>query len=67
MKYNPKRNDRLAQLPGFQNIHPYQPVETIQGLLKVLYSLQEMLAEIAGMDAVTLQPAAGAHGNLPPC
>ncbi len=64
MKYNPKRNDRLAQLPGFQNIHPYQPVETIQGLLKVLYSLQEMLAEIAGMDAVTLQPAAGAHGEL---
>jgi len=64
MKYNPKRNDRLAQLPGFQNLHPYQPEDTVQGLLKALHCLQEMLAEIAGMDAVTLQPAAGAHGEL---
>jgi glycine dehydrogenase subunit 2 len=64
MKYNPKRNDRLAQLPGFQNLHPYQPEDTVQGLLKALHSLQEMLAEIAGMDAVTLQPAAGAQGEL---
>lgn len=64
MNYNPKRNDRLAQLPGFQNLHPYQPERTVQGLLKALHSLEEMLAEIAGMDAVTLQPAAGAHGEL---
>jgi len=64
MKYNPKRNDRLAQLPGFQNLHPYQPEGTVQGLLGALHSLQEMLAEIAGMDAVTLQPAAGAQGEL---
>jgi glycine dehydrogenase subunit 2 len=64
MKYNPKRNDRLAQLPGFLNLHPYQPLETVQGLLGALYALQQILAEIAGMEAVTLQPAAGAHGEL---
>lgn len=64
MKYNPKRNDRLAQLPGFLDLHPYQPVETVQGLLAALHTLEKMLAEIAGMDAVTLQPAAGAHGEL---
>ena len=64
MKYNPKRNDRLAQLPGFANLHPYQPLETVQGLLGALHALQQILAEIAGMEAVTLQPAAGAHGEL---
>lgn len=64
MKYNPKRNDRLAELPGFLQLHPYQPEETLQGLLRLLCGLQQMLAEIAGMDAVTLQPAAGAHGEL---
>jgi len=64
MKYNPKRNERLAGLPGFADVHPYQPEASIQGLLAILYDLQEMLAEIGGMDAVSLQPAAGAHGEL---
>jgi len=64
MKYNPKRNERLAGLPGFLDVHPYQPEQTIQGLLELLYRSQTMLAEIAGLDAVSLQPAAGAHGEL---
>jgi glycine dehydrogenase subunit 2 len=64
MKYNPKRNERLASLPGFADVHPYQPAETIQGLLEILYAVQEMLAEIAGLPAVSLQPAAGAHGEM---
>jgi len=64
MKYNPKRNDRVANLPGFLNLHPYQPEATVQGLLECLYTLEGMLAEVAGMDAVTLQPAAGAQGEL---
>src|SRR5436853_3097905 len=59
MKYNPKRNERLASLPGLADLHPYQPEETTQGLLQLLFELQEMLAEIAGLDAVSLQPAAG--------
>ncbi len=64
MKYNPKRNERLASLPGLVDLHPYQPGETIQGLLEMFFSLQEMLAEIAGLPAVSLQPAAGAHGEM---
>jgi glycine dehydrogenase subunit 2 len=64
MKYNPKRNERLASLAGMADLHPYQPEETLQGLLQLLFELQEMLAEIAGLDAVALQPAAGAHGEL---
>ncbi len=64
MKYNPKRNERLAALPGFLNVHPYQPVSTLQGMLDLLYHLQEFLAEISGLPAVSLQPAAGAHGEL---
>ncbi|GAB4132418.1 MAG: aminomethyl-transferring glycine dehydrogenase subunit GcvPB [Thermogutta sp.] len=64
MKYNPKRNDRVAGLPGFVNLHPYQPEGAVQGLLECLHTLEGMLAEIAGMDAVTLQPAAGAQGEL---
>jgi glycine dehydrogenase subunit 2 len=64
MKYNPKRNERLASLPGMIDLHPYQPEETLQGLLELLYELQEMLAEISGLPAVSLQPAAGAHGEL---
>lgn len=64
MKYNPKRNDRAAGLPGFANLHPYQPAAAVQGLLECLHILEGMLAEIAGMDAVTLQPAAGAQGEL---
>ncbi|MFV2068047.1 MAG: aminomethyl-transferring glycine dehydrogenase subunit GcvPB [Pirellulales bacterium] len=64
MKYNPKRNERLASLPGLLDVHPYQPPETVQGLLELLFELQEMLAEISGLPEVTLQPAAGAHGEL---
>jgi glycine dehydrogenase subunit 2 len=64
MKYNPKRNERLASLPGFASLHPHQPDASIQGMLELLYSLQEMLAEIAGLHAVSLQPAAGAHGEF---
>ncbi|MBX6770561.1 MAG: aminomethyl-transferring glycine dehydrogenase subunit GcvPB [Chloroflexi bacterium] len=64
MKYNPKINEDVARLPGFARIHPYQPIEMVQGALQLMYELQEYLAEISGMDAVTLQPAAGAHGEL---
>jgi len=64
MKHNPKRNERLANLPGIADLHPYQPDETVQGLLQLLFELQEMLAEISGLPAVSLQPAAGAHGEL---
>src|SRR4051812_46735192 len=64
MKYNPKRNERLASLPGIADLHPYQPERTLQGLLELLYDLQGMLAEIAGLPAVSLQPAAGAQGEL---
>lgn len=63
MKYNPKRNEAVARLSGFADIHPYQPVDTVQGSLEVLFSLQTYLAEITGMDAVSLQPAAGAAGE----
>ncbi len=63
MKYNPKRHERLAALPGVAGLHPYQDESTLQGMLEILYSLQEMLAEIAGLDSVSLQPAAGARGD----
>ncbi len=64
MKYNSKRNERMAALPGIVDLHPLQPEETIQGLLELLYELQQMLGEISGLPAVSLQPAAGAHGEL---
>jgi glycine dehydrogenase subunit 2 len=64
MKYNPKVHEEIARLPGFAQVHPLQPVETAQGALALMHELQEMLAEITGMDAVTLAPAAGAHGEL---
>jgi glycine dehydrogenase subunit 2 len=64
MKYNPKVNEKTAGLPGFASLHPLQPVETAQGALAVMYELQAMLAHICGMAATTLQPAAGAHGEL---
>ncbi len=64
MKYNPKVNEAAARLPGFAGLHPLQPAETAQGILELLWRLERMLAEIAGMDAVTLQPAAGAQGEL---
>ena len=64
MKYNPKRNERLAGSPGWLDLHPYQPEETLQGMLELLYRSQEMLAEIGGLSGVSLQPAAGAHGEM---
>lgn len=64
MKYNPKVNELLASLEGFTNLHPLQADEDCQGALELMYNLQEKLKYITGMDAVTLQPAAGAHGEL---
>lgn len=64
MKYNPKRHERLAGLPGLVDLHPYLPDSNIQGMLRILYGMQEMLAEIAGLPAVSLQPAAGAQGEF---
>jgi len=64
MKYNPKVNEEVASLPGFTCIHPYQPEELSQGALELIYELERMLSEISGMDAISLQPAAGAHGEL---
>ena len=64
MKYNPKVNEKIAAMPAFTNIHPYQPVSQIQGALEVLYDMQNFLGEITGLPKVTLQPAAGAHGEL---
>jgi glycine dehydrogenase subunit 2 len=64
MKYNPKRHERLSALPGLANVHPLQADESCQGMLELLWELQNILAEVAGLDAVSLQPAAGAHGEL---
>ena len=64
MKYNPKRNERVARMPGFADLHPYQPESTLQGMLQLLYEMQEYLQEISGLAACSLQPAAGAHGEL---
>ena len=64
MKYNPKVNEDIAKMSGFSNIHPYTPEDLSQGILQLMYELQRFLAEITGMDDVTLQPAAGAHGEL---
>lgn len=63
MKYNPKVNEDVARYPGFTWLHPYQSEDTVQGALELMYNLQEDLQEITGMDRVTLQPAAGAHGE----
>lgn len=64
MKYNPKRHERLAALPGWANLHPLQSDESCQGMLHMLWEMQNILGEIAGLDAVSLQPAAGAQGEL---
>lgn len=64
MKYNPKVNEAVARLDGFTKVHPYQPEETVQGSLELMYQMEKMLAEVAGMERVTLQPAAGAHGEM---
>jgi len=64
MKYNPKRHERWANLPGLVDLHPAQPDDQVQGMLHILFELQQMLGEIAGLPAVSLQPAAGAHGEF---
>jgi glycine dehydrogenase subunit 2 len=64
MKYNPKVNEVVARYPGFSTVHPLAPASTLQGALQLLYDLERMLAEICGMDYVSLQPAAGAQGEL---
>ncbi|MSP62275.1 MAG: glycine dehydrogenase subunit 2 [Myxococcales bacterium] len=64
MKYNPKVNERVARMPGFAGLHPAQPVSTLQGALAVMWKLERLLCEISGFARATLQPAAGAHGEL---
>ena len=64
MKYNPKINEAMASLSGFTDIHPLQPIDTVQGCLEVLHTAESLLCEITGMDAMTFQPAAGAHGEF---
>ncbi len=64
MKYNPKVHEDVAIMPGWAHIHPYQPEETIQGALRVQYELGQWLMQLTGMDAISLQPAAGAHGEF---
>ncbi|GGE73844.1 aminomethyl-transferring glycine dehydrogenase subunit GcvPB [Priestia taiwanensis] len=63
MKYNPKVNEYVARLKGFSSVHPLQDEKTVQGAMELMYDLQQHLIEITGMDEVTLQPAAGAHGE----
>ncbi|HML37924.1 MAG TPA: aminomethyl-transferring glycine dehydrogenase subunit GcvPB, partial [Bacillota bacterium] len=64
MKYNPKINEDAAAMAGFRDLHPYQPESTFQGALELMYELDGMLSEITGMEKFSLQPAAGAHGEL---
>ena len=64
MKYNPRVNEVVARLDGLANAHPYQPERASQGALRIMKTLSDCLTEITGMDAITLQPAAGAHGEL---
>jgi len=64
MKYNPRVNERLVQLPGFRDLHPHQEADGCQGALELMWRLEAALAEVAGLDAVTLQPAAGSQGEL---
>ncbi|HXV57619.1 MAG TPA: aminomethyl-transferring glycine dehydrogenase subunit GcvPB [Gaiellaceae bacterium] len=64
MKHNPRVNERVVNLPGFRDLHPYQEEEASQGALELMWRLQEILAEVCGLDAVSLQPAAGSQGEL---
>src|SRR5579872_7188437 len=64
MKYNPKVCEQVAGFTGFKALHPLQPTSTVQGFLQVYYTLERMLSEICGMAEFTLQPSAGAHGEL---
>ena len=63
MKYNPRVNEEAAAQPGFTQLHPLQPVETVLGAMEVIHTAEKMLCEITGMDSMTFQPAAGAHGE----
>ncbi len=63
MKYNPRIDEEMCSLPGFTELHPLQPESTVQGALQAMYDTEKLLGEITGMDAITLQPAAGAHGE----
>src|SRR5437764_1314297 len=65
MKYNPVLNEAVAALPGFAGLHPYQDEDTVQGALELMWRLEQALCAIVGVDRVTLQPAAGAHGEWP--
>src|SRR5918994_3562426 len=64
MKYNPRVNERVAALPGFRDLHPLQDEDAAQGALELMWRLQEILAEVAGLPAVSLQPAAGSQGEV---
>src|SRR5213076_2262102 len=64
MKYNPRVNEVVSRLEGIANGHPYQPEKISQGALRIIKTLSDCLLEITGMDAITLQPAAGAHGEF---
>ena len=64
MKHNPRINEKMSNLPGFAKLHPLQPAETVQGANELINELEEFLCEITGMDGVTFQPAAGAHGEF---
>jgi glycine dehydrogenase subunit 2 len=64
MKYNPKVNEEIAKLPGLTEVHPLQDAEEVQGILELLYNFEQYMCAISGYDAFTLQPAAGAHGEL---
>src|SRR5256714_13223407 len=64
MKYNSRLNERVARIAGFAGLHPLAPEEDAQGALEVMYELQQHLAEITGLPGVSLQPAAGAHGEM---
>ena len=64
MKYNPKVNDAMAALEGFRELHPLQPVDQVQGALELIYKLERAISQVVGLPAVTLQPAAGAHGEM---
>lgn len=64
MKYNPKINDKIASMSGFAELHPLQPIDSVQGVLEALHVCDVILSEITGMDHITFQPAAGAHGEL---
>src|SRR5437879_2260509 len=63
MKYNPVANEEAARLPGFASLHPYQDEDTVQGALELMWLLERALCEVVGVDRITLQPAAGAHGE----